>query len=204
MTFGKKGADFVKGGFMPHKSNQKDLSQDQILCSIARQAIAAYLKGEDVPQSLEGREFTDQAQGAAGVFVTLWDMSSGQEELRGCIGRHRRKFPRHIDEEISDCAILAATEDPRFPKLQLNELKNIKVEISLLGPLEPCEMKDLNPHRYGIVIESGYRGATLLPEIEGVDTVEKQVAITRRKAGIGPIDEIQISRFPVMKIREKR
>ncbi|GIL16947.1 MAG: AmmeMemoRadiSam system protein A [Oligoflexia bacterium] len=176
------------------------------LCQVAREAIFSHLKGQE-PAVLSGQErnlpsVDPAAHKASGVFVTLWDTNSGREELRGCIGRHQRKYPDSIAQEIADCAILSATEDPRFPPLELEDLKNVKIEISLLGGLEPCTEDDLNPHRYGIVVRSGYKGATLLPGIEGIDTVTQQLSVTRRKAGIRPDEEIQISRFPVTKISE--
>jgi AMMECR1 domain-containing protein len=58
-------------------------------------------------------------------------------------------------------------------------------------------LADLDPRCYGVIVESGWRRGLLLPDLEGVDTVEYQVDIARRKAGIGRHEPVQLYRFSV-------
>lgn len=138
-----------------------------------------------------------------GIFVTLWKHEQSGLELRGCIGRHQRRFER-ISDEIKELTLFSALEDPRFLPVTIEELNQLKIEVSFLSPPEKVSSPDeLNPQVYGAIIKSQHRQATLLPEIEGVDTVQQQLSILRRKAGIHPKEEIEIFRFNVVKIREE-
>ena len=56
---------------------------------------------------------------------------------------------------------------------------------------------ELDPKRYGVIVQSGWRRGVLLPDLEGVDTAEYQVEIARRKAGIGAHEAVQLYRFEV-------
>jgi len=62
-------------------------------------------------------------------------------------------------------------------------------------------LEDLDPKRYGVIVECGWRRGLLLPDLEGVDTVEYQVEICRRKAGIGPDEPVQLYRFEVIRYK---
>jgi AmmeMemoRadiSam system protein A len=172
---------------------------------IAREAITAFLSGESFKPSASEAELKVLAKRwdhAAGVFVTLWYLGQKGRELRGCIGRHSREH-HSIIAEVADLAVAAATEDPRFEPVQLSELKNIKVEVSILGSLEKIKSENqLDPHRFGVLVESGRKHATLLPNIEGIDSVEEQLRIVRQKAGMGPSETIVMYRYPVEKIEE--
>jgi len=98
----------------------------------------------------------------------------------------------------------AALSDSRFEPVRLEELADLRFEVSVLSPLEPVHhVGQLNPARFGVVVSTpdGRRGA-LLPDVEGVDTVGDQLAIARRKGGIGPTEHADIRRFTVLKYRE--
>jgi AMMECR1 domain-containing protein len=70
--------------------------------------------------------------------------------------------------------------------------------VDVLTPPEPIQSMDqLDPKRYGVIVRSGWRRGLLLPDLEGVDTVEYQVDIARRKAGIGPQEPVELYRFEV-------
>jgi len=166
------------------------------LPEIAREAIAAHLEGRSAdPQA----EPAGALAAPAPVFVTL--RKSG--ELRGCIGELEAHCADLI-EETMDRAVAAAINDPRFPPLALSELPSTSIEVSVLSPLEPVQTEsELDPKVYGIEIRDGYgHRAVLLPDIEGVNTVEEQISITRQKAWIGPDVPITIRRFTVLKIVE--
>ncbi|CEP78991.1 MAG: AmmeMemoRadiSam system protein A [Defluviitoga tunisiensis] len=129
-----------------------------------------------------------------GCFVSI-HKKDGQ--LRGCIGTI---FPiyKNLIEEIQENAIAAATRDPRFPPVSPSELEDLVISVDILSDLEKVEdTKDLNPKVYGVVVKSGYKKGVLLPDIEGVDTVEEQLRIAKMKAGIYKDEPVEIYRFTV-------
>jgi len=169
----------------------------KLLLQTARQAIEQFIQGE----SLDVPALEDSLNTTQGVFVTLWE---SPKKLRGCIGRTQGITPT-LTQEVAECAILAATKDPRFRPLQdTNELKNIWVELSLLMPLEAIGDKSLlDPHRYGVVVEAGNRRGLLLPNVDGVDTIDEQINIAREKGRIDAHEAYQLSRFEVVKLSEQ-
>lgn len=135
----------------------------------------------------------------AAVFVTL----RIKGELRGCMGALE---PHHDDlvGETMDRALVAAFGDPRFPPLAPDELDACAIEVTVLGPLEPARVEDLDPARYGIEVrdEAGRRGV-LLPGIPGIETAAQQLATVRRKAGIPANAPVVIRRFSAVKVDEE-
>ena len=129
----------------------------------------------------------------AGAFVCL-KLDGG---LRGCIGTIE-PVRRSLAEEIIDNAISAATRDPRFLPLEKPELDGLEVSVDVLFPPEEVDGPDhLDPKRYGVIVENGSRRGLLLPDLEGVDTVEQQVDIARHKAFIRQSEPIKLYRFEV-------
>ncbi|MCB9762664.1 MAG: AmmeMemoRadiSam system protein A [Alphaproteobacteria bacterium] len=160
------------------------------LYAVARKAIAAAVLGRDAPVP-EGGEPTK------GVFVTLH--KNGR--LRGCIGRITPTHERSLYDMIAQVAPLSAQHDPRFPAVSPSELDELDIEVSVLEPPEPVtDLATLDPRRYGVVVTSGWRRGVLLPDLEGVDTVEQQLRITRRKAGIRGHEPVEVERFEVRKV----
>jgi AmmeMemoRadiSam system protein A len=131
------------------------------------------------------------------VFVTLRIGGA----LRGCIGS-LVALHENLVEETMDRARAAAFDDPRFPRLTLGELDSTTIEVSILRPLEAVSSHDeLDPARFGIEVTDPSGGrAVLLPGIDGIDTVEEQIRVTRRKAGIPPGNTVEIRRFAVVKV----
>lgn len=130
----------------------------------------------------------------AGTFVSL---HSRDGSLRGCIGTIEPTQP-NVAKEVIHNAISAATRDPRFPPVQIAELDGLDISVDVLTPPEPIESVDeLDPHRYGVIVESGWRRGLLLPDLEGVDTAEVQVDIARCKAGIQRGEPVRLHRFEV-------
>jgi len=165
------------------------------LLDIARRSISSYFSGE----SFEIPEVSNQFKEPRGVFVTLW---SPGKELRGCIG-HVEPVKLNLAEEIRECAVAAAVNDPRFPPLELSELSDLKIEISLLEPFQKIDkLSELDPRKYGVMVHSGVKRGLLLPDIDGVETVAKQVSIAMQKGGISSNDQMDIFRFEVLKISE--
>jgi AmmeMemoRadiSam system protein A len=163
------------------------------LVALARQAVETYVRDHMVihPEPLPGLE-----QRRAGVFVSLHRPDGS---LRGCIGTTLPTQPG-IEDEIVRNAISAATRDPRFHPMRPDELEGLDVSVDVLGePEEVAGTEELDPKCFGIIVQTADgRQALLLPDLEGVDTVDQQVCITCRKGGIDPDrDHYRILRFQV-------
>ena len=140
---------------------------------------------------------TDEMKGRAGVFVSLKEHG----ELRGCIGTFEPTQP-NIALEIIHNAISAATRDPRFPQVRSNELTELIYSVDVLTEPESVEeTSELDPKRYGVIVESGWKKGLLLPDLEGVDTVEYQLSIAKQKAGIAEEEPVKIYRFEVKRYK---
>ncbi len=129
----------------------------------------------------------------AGAFVTL--KMGGR--LRGCIGTVE-SARKNLAEEIIHNAVSAGVRDPRFPSVSLEELDSITFSVDVLSPMERVNsLDDLDPKRFGVLVKSGHRSGLLLPDLEGIDSVEQQVEIARQKGGISPGEPVELYRFTV-------
>jgi len=135
------------------------------------------------------------------VFVTI---RGPNRELRGCVGTLTPRFVNTV-EETWHVARDAAFHDGRFAPVGANELEQLHFEVSVLFPLETVtSAAELDPRRYGIMLATGDgRRGVLLPDVEGVDTVEQQLAIARSKGGIGESEPVRMQRFAVRKFSEQ-
>jgi len=167
------------------------MKDEHPLVQLARQTIEAWVReGHRIEPS---GPLTSEMSEQAGTFVSLHRYG----QLRGCIGTIEATRD-NVAQEIIGNAIAAASRDPRFPPLRPEELGELEVKVDVLTPPEPISgPEELDPRRYGVVVQSGWRRGLLLPDLEGVDTVEYQVAIARRKAGIGLDEPVQLYRFEV-------
>jgi len=164
----------------------------------AKSVIEKYIKEgkiPSVPSSLIGIDVEK-----AGSFVSI---KTTNGDLRGCIGTI---FPTKntIVEEIVHNAIAASTQDPRFEPIKRYELNDLVYSVDILHPPEDISSIDeLDPKNFGIIViaQSG-RQALLLPDLEGVDTVEDQITICMRKAGIPSGESISVKRFKVDRYKE--
>lgn len=85
----------------------------------------------------------------------------------------------------------------------MDELDDIEISVDVLSPLEEVkDVKDLDPQKYGVVVEKGWRRGVLLPDLEGVDTIEEQLSIALAKAGISPSENFKVYRFSVDRFKE--
>jgi len=161
------------------------------LVELARQTIEAYVRtGKQIapPEPLP-----PEMQQRAGAFVSL----HAHGDLRGCIGTIE-PTQASLASEVINNAIMAATEDPRFPPVRPGELAGLEISVDVLTAPEPVSSPaQLDPKVYGVIVQSGFRRGLLLPDLDGVDTVECQVDIARRKAGISPHERAQLYRFEV-------
>ena len=123
--------------------------------------------------------------------------------MRGCIGTIE-PVRESLAEELIANAINAATRDPRFPPVTKDELPNLRYSVDVLHAPEPARFEELDPKIFGVIVEdeSETRRGLLLPDLEGVETVEQQIEIAARKAEIAPGDTLKFSRFRVERFRE--
>ncbi len=133
----------------------------------------------------------------AGVFVSLHIKPGG--DLRGCIGTI---MPTEdcLAAEIIRNAVSAAAEDPRFEPVRPEELPKLECSVDVLGQIEDiASPSQLDPVRYGVIVSKGRRRGLLLPNLDGVDTVERQISIAMQKAGIYESDGVRLQRFEVVR-----
>jgi uncharacterized protein (TIGR00296 family) len=151
---------------------------------LARKAIETYLEKRVVINDRLSGVFEQKR----GVFTTL----TKHGELRGCIG-----FPypiKRLDEAIIESAISAATNDPRFPPVKLEEMDEIIVEVTVLTPPEKLNVKptELPKHieigRHGLMVKYGIYSGLLLPQVavEYNFDEEEFLSQTCLKAGLPP------------------
>ena len=143
----------------------------------------------------EPYDFSSLLRGSAGVFVSI--KKSGA--LRGCIGTIA-PTKSSLAEEIVDNAISACSRDPRFMPITADELGELTVSVDVLSEATPVESpRELDVKRYGVIVSKGYRRGLLLPNLEGVDSIEEQIHIALSKAGIRPSERYDIERFEVVR-----
>ncbi|MGB9750039.1 MAG: AmmeMemoRadiSam system protein A [Caldisericia bacterium] len=166
------------------------------LVKLAKDSVELYVKERKIfkPDLEEYKEYINIRKG---VFVTLHK----ENNLRGCIGTYS-PVRDNIIEEIIMNAISSSTEDPRFPPVSVKELPFIEYSVDILeNPEKVKDIDELNPKEYGVIVAKGFRRGLLLPDIEGVDTVEEQLRIAKLKAGINPLDNnIEIYKFKVTRL----
>ena len=182
------------------------------LVSLAKLAVESFIKERkiiEVPSDFP-EEFLKKR---AGTFVTI----EKDGKLRGCIGTY---LPTRVNiaEEIIRNAIAASTEDYRFEPIEKEELPYLSYTVYILSYPEPVkDIKELDPKKFGIIVKTtpfvypdqedvvfnGHlvaKTGLLLPDLEGIDTIEKQIAIACQKGEIDPTKEkIFIYKFTVEK-----
>jgi len=160
------------------------------LVRLAKETVESYIRERKVP---EVGELTPEMQDVAGVFVSIKKLG----ELRGCIGTFE-PTKKNVAEETIANAVSSATRDPRFPPVNASELDQLTYSVDVLTRPELAENESqLDPKRYGVIVESGRRRGLLLPDLSGVDTVEEQIDICRQKAGIMSHEPVKLYRFEV-------
>ena len=143
---------------------------------------------QDLPSELVSRR--------AGAFVSIHEHG----RLRGCIGTIA-PVQDSLAQEIIDNAVSASTRDPRFDPIKADELAWLEISVDVLGDPEPISSpRELDVKRYGVIVTKGRKRGLLLPDLDGVDTVEQQISIAKSKAGIAEWDRnVQLQRFEVVR-----
>jgi AmmeMemoRadiSam system protein A/AmmeMemoRadiSam system protein B len=173
---------------------QEMRSREDDYVRLARKTIETYVRTgrmieipEDLPKEMYSRQ--------AGAFVSVKKNGS----LRGCIGTITAT-QESIAGEIIENAVSAAVRDYRFSPIEERELDCLSISVDILGGRERISSpSELDVRRYGVIVTKGNRRGLLLPNLDGVDTVEEQIAIAKRKAGIGDAEEVQLERFEVVR-----
>jgi len=161
---------------------------------LARASVEAWVRRHEripVPEGLPEEMLTRRA----GTFVSLHKEGT----LRGCIGTIA---PTRVNtaEEIIENAISACSRDPRFSPVTEDELGSLEISVDVLGETEPvASPEELDVKRYGVIVSRGAKRGLLLPNLDGVDTVEEQIDIARRKGGIGENEPYTLERFEVVR-----
>jgi AmmeMemoRadiSam system protein A len=173
------------------------------LIRLARKAVESYIEQKKTPrldELIASDDLTPEMKERAGVFVSIKKFG----ELRGCIGTFE-PTRKNVAEEVINNAISSATQDPRFPSVNTTELPKLSYSVDILTKPEPIkDQSQLDPKRYGVIVESGGRRGLLLPNLEGVATIEQQIDICRHKAGISHHDPIKLYRFEVKRFSSEQ
>ena len=161
---------------------------------LARETVESWVLDRKTPGVPEWAT-AEMKQNRAGVFVSIHK----DGKLRGCIGTFL-PTRESIAKEIISNAVSASTRDPRFDPIGPEELKWLEINVDVLSAPEPVSGKEeLDAKRYGVIVSSGSRRGLLLPDLDGVDTVDEQVDIARRKAGIREKEPVTLERFEVVR-----
>jgi AmmeMemoRadiSam system protein A/AmmeMemoRadiSam system protein B len=172
-------------------SPEAEEAAQRAIPALARRTIETFVttgriidRPDDLPDLFKAR---------AGCFVSI---KTHDGDLRGCIGTVE-PVKRTLAEEIIYNAISAATRDPRFTPVRADELAHLKYSVDVLSEPEPCDLEDLDPRIYGVIVEQerGHLRGLLLPNLPGVDTASQQVDIAARKAGFNPKGNMKLFRF---------
>lgn len=165
------------------------------LVELAKKSVEEFVKNkkEIYPPDKLNTEMTTKA----GVFVSI----KKKGNLRGCIGTFM-PCTENVANEIIRNAISAATQDPRFDPVTEDELSDLEYSVDVLSaPEKVSNISELDPKKYGVIVVHGSRKGLLLPDLDGVDSVEEQLRIARMKAWINPDEKLEISRFTVARYR---
>ena len=162
---------------------------------LARRTVETYIrehKKPAIPKDILPELMTRRA----GAFVSIHEHG----RLRGCIGTIA-PVRDCLAQEIIDNAVSASTRDPRFDPIREDELPWLEISVDVLGEPEPIQSADeLDVRRYGVIVSKGVKRGLLLPDLDGVDTVEQQISIAKSKAGIADWDDhVKLQRFEVVR-----
>lgn len=170
--------------------------------SLCHEIVALARRGleDTVLRGVTSRPFTPRhalLKRPAGVFVTL--VKDGK--VRGCMGA-LDPVEATVCADIVRAAVLAASEDTRYPPLRPSELARIEPVVSIVGPRRPVQsLGQLDPLRLGLFVEREGRGGVLLPG-EAL-SAGWQVSECKRKAGIPPRGQVAMYVFSTVVFQER-
>jgi AmmeMemoRadiSam system protein A/AmmeMemoRadiSam system protein B len=168
------------------------------LPALARRAVETFIREQKlIERPPESGGILDQR---AACFVSLKTRAG---DLRGCIGTIQ-PMKATLAEELIANAVSAATRDPRFPPVRVEELPDLRYSVDVLHEPEEAQFDQLDPKHYGVIVEdeAGHYRGLLLPDLRGVETARQQVEIAARKAGIRQGTPLKLWRFRVERFPE--
>ncbi|MCK4305425.1 MAG: AmmeMemoRadiSam system protein B, partial [Candidatus Eisenbacteria sp.] len=151
------GKDQAAGSTMKLNAQEK-----RFLLYLARRTLQEVLAGKPTPdvKAYPQDVSPENMQTVCGVFVTL----TKQKRLRGCIGSIEGK--EALVDGVIHNAVNAALKDPRFPPVEINDLTDLEIEISVLTPLERvASPEEIKIGRHGVLLEKSGRRAVFLPQV---------------------------------------
>ncbi|MDD5191348.1 MAG: AmmeMemoRadiSam system protein A, partial [Dehalococcoidales bacterium] len=167
---------------------------ESALVKLARETVESYVVTGAIPKP---KVIPEEMRRKAGVFVSIHKGG----ELRGCIGTIEPQED-DISKEIIQNAVSASTRDPRFNPVSPAELEQLDYSVDVLTEPEPVTDKSqLDAKKYGVIVQMGRRRGLLLPDLEGVDTVDEQIEISLAKGGIDPREPYKLYRFEVIRYK---
>ncbi len=177
------------------KGLEEKRSKEDAYVRLARASVNSWVEKRKrivLPEHLPEEMMREQA----GVFVSIHKNG----KLRGCIGTIQAT-KKNIAEEIVENGISAAVKDPRFRPVRPEELDALEISVDVLSKPEKIRSKDeLDVKRYGVIVTKGFRRGLLLPNLDGVDTVDEQVSIALSKAGLSEREKnFEMERFEVVR-----
>ena len=165
------------------------------LVALAKKSIETFVRNRK--ELSPPKELTPEMTVKAGVFVCI----KKRGNLRGCIGTFL-PCTENVAHEIIKNAMSTATQDPRFEPVTEDELDDLEYSVDVLSPPEKVsDVSELDPKKYGVIVVHGSRKGLLLPDLDGVDSVEEQLRIAKMKAWINPEEKVEIFRFTVSRYR---
>ena len=158
--------------------NSFSIKSQQLLLEIARKAIESHLQNRSFsPFTLSDTVLFEKM----GAFVSLHKV----EKLRGCVGYITSEMPLH--QTVAEAAVAAATQDPRFAPVNIEELAEIEIEISALTPLKCVKTaNEIEIGVHGLYIVYGKQNGLLLPQVataRGLNRIQF-LELTCKKAGL--------------------
>ncbi|MFZ7121347.1 MAG: AmmeMemoRadiSam system protein A [Eubacteriaceae bacterium] len=179
---------------------KKKLQEDEYI-KLARKSIETYVKTfkklnfEKVKDEFSDDFIEETKDEKSGVFVSIHI----QGNLRGCIGTIYPSQDSLIEEIIYN-SINACSNDPRFNAVEEWELLQIDIKVDVLGEPEFIQsIEQLDIVKYGVIVEKGSKSGLLLPNLEGINSVDEQIEIAMNKANINNKEGMKLYRFEVIR-----
>lgn len=171
------------------------LKQKDLYVDLARRTIEHYVKKREMLKIEENDNNSLLFQPSSGVFVSI----HRQGRLRGCIGTIE-PVRKNLGSEIMFNAVAACARDPRFYPVSVSELKDLDISVDILTePQKISSKSELDVKRFGVIVEAGSRRGLLLPDLEGIDSVDQQIQIAKRKARIEMDEQVELYKFEVVR-----
>lgn len=171
------------------------VENEDVYVRLARESLTHYLMYGDY-MDISNFVTDEMKKYRTGVFVSI----KKEGRLRGCIGTIL-PTTKNIACEIIRNAVAAGDHDPRFSPVREDELEELDFSVDVLTKPQRALREELDPKKYGVIVRSGFKSGLLLPDLEGVDTVDQQLDIALQKGDISSDENYTIEKFEVIRHR---